>query len=245
MRRKLLIEVVDDDAFFCKLLQYQLNRFGYVCRVSHSPEELFWRLDHRTLPDIFILDMDFGENSQNGLQVCRWITESCHRPVMMVTADARTASVVACLNAGAQQYMVKPCHPLELEARLKVMSRLLPSEHPDSDVLDVSLSGLPPIRLDIRRRCMFSARGLSVALTEKELELLQLFFRDSDDGIVNREVAFRIIYGYDMAPSNRAIDVLICRLRKKFLEIEPDISIRTLRGEGYVLVNEQLEALHD
>lgn len=240
MRRKLIVEVVDDDQFFCRILQYQISGSGFICRVSHSPEALFSRLESETLPDIFVLDMDFGSGRKSGLEVCRWVTDSCQRPVMMVTADDRTESVVACLEAGAQQYMIKPCNPRELRARLQVMARMLPGDLKQGNILSMASVGMPGICIDLVRRCMFSATGGQVVLTEKELELLQLF-RASNDGTVNRHSAFRILYGFDMDPTNRSIDVLISRLRKKFKQVMPKARIHTVRGEGYLLVDEGRE----
>ncbi|MDO9476893.1 MAG: helix-turn-helix domain-containing protein, partial [Pseudohongiella sp.] len=79
------------------------------------------------------------------------------------------------------------------------------------------------------------SNGNSVKLTDKEIGLLELFL-NSPDRYIEREDSFQILYGYEMQPSNRSIDVLASKLRKKLATLDPSYIVRTLRGRGYALV---------
>jgi DNA-binding response OmpR family regulator len=79
------------------------------------------------------------------------------------------------------------------------------------------------------------SNGSSIKLTDKEIGLLELFV-SSKDRYIDRADAFQVLYGYEMQPSNRSIDVLASKLRKKLVTLDPSYIVRTLRGRGYALV---------
>jgi DNA-binding response OmpR family regulator len=82
------------------------------------------------------------------------------------------------------------------------------------------------------------SNGGSIKLTDKEIGLLELFVTNTER-YIDRADAFQVLYGYEMQPSNRSIDVLTSKLRKKLGTLDPSYILRTLRGRGYALLQVQ------
>lgn len=181
---------------------------------------------------MFILDYFLGEKGISGLDVCRKIKARYRAPVVMLTANAQMETIVNCLNAGADQYLVKPYRIEELIARIEAVLRL----YPDRTAITRTREALSfPVNIDWAERKLIGRDGSVIRLTEKELSLLELFIA-AGDSLLDREKSFAAIYDKEMDPFNRSIDILVSRLRKKLMVVERNSDIMTIRGRGYHLV---------
>lgn len=230
--KKKLICILDDDELSALFLQRQLERRRYFCIAFSNSLDFFAWLESGAAPGLIILDYFLGNERCCGLDVCVRVKAELGVPVIMLTGDCRTRTIVDCLNAGADQYVTKPYNIDELVARIGVVFRLCEGKGEKFRPHEILSSG---IRVNWDERRLSTAHGCEVSLTEKELALLALFLA-SDEAYVDRERAFSTIYGLEREPLNRAIDVLISRLRKKLVLLGDAMDIVTVRGGGYFLV---------
>lgn len=231
MKRKLIC-ILDDDEISTLFLKRKLERRKYSCISFCQSADFFSWLDSGAAPSLVILDYFLGNERCSGLEVCTRVKGALGVPVIMLTGDCRTMTIVNCLNAGADQYVTKPYDIDELDARIGAVLRLYKGKGPNFRPNEILSSG---IRVNWDERRLSSTHGSEVSLTEKELALLALFLA-SDEAYVDREWAFSTIYGVERGPWNRAVDVLISRLRKKLVLLGGAIDIVTVRGSGYFLV---------
>src|SRR3989338_6301331 len=231
--KKRLICILDDDEIAALFLKRQLERRKYSCISFCQSVNFFAWLDGGAAPSLIILDYFLGNEKCSGLDVSMRAKGALGVPVIMLTGDRRTRTVVNCLNAGADQYVTKPYDIDELVARIGAVLRLYEGKVANYRPNEILSSG---IRINWDERRLSSAHGSVVSLTEKELALLALFLA-SDEAYVDREWAFSAIYGMERGPLNRAVDVLISRLRKKLVLLDSAIDIVTVRGNGYFLVS--------
>ncbi|MDP1757062.1 MAG: response regulator transcription factor [Pseudohongiella sp.] len=228
------IVIVEDDKLYGRVLDYQLNSLGYRCTLINSGHRLLEALPSLELPDLFIFDYFLGIDEPTGLALCRHVQSFCNVPIIVLTGNNKLETLVSCLKAGADQYIVKPCDIRELDARIIASLRKTPTQ--DSiKTRELKLQLDDDIALHWSDQVLRHSNGNSVKLTDKEIGLLELFL-NSPDRYIEREDSFQILYGYEMQPSNRSIDVLASKLRKKLATLDPSYIVRTLRGRGYALV---------
>lgn len=243
--KKPLLCILDDDEILVRILVAQLERRRYRCLAFLKTDEFLDHLDSQDKADLYIVDYFLDSRKNSGLDVCRKIKSRHRAPVIMLTSNKGTETIVNCLNAGADQYIVKPCDVDELVARMVATMRLY----------EVEVQGATPANdMAGRYRAHFSVNwllrtltthsGKSVRLTEKELALFELFVAAADSTL-NRQQAYGSIYGVEMDPLNRAIDILVSRLRRKLQELQADIDIVTIRGGGYLLAIPAMEGHAD
>jgi len=228
--RKRSVLIVEDDFVFAKALFLHLQREGYNCTLEDHIAGIAALLDKGPVPDIFILDYELGHD-MNGLDICRLIKARVQRPVIMLTGNDSEEVMALCLDAGADQYLVKPYRKNELLARMRTALRAYSmnsgQETPEKPA-DSS-----PVQLDKHNR--FLSDGLStVALTEKETLLLEFFLGNL--GVeLSRETIHFALYGTKPEFFSRNIDVLVGRVRKKLATLLAPYPINHLRGFGYVM----------
>lgn len=228
------IVIVEDDKLYGRVLDYQLNSLGYRCTLFNSGHRLLEALPSLELPDLFIFDYFLGIDEPTGLALCRHVQSFCNVPIIVLTGNNKLETLVSCLKAGADQYIVKPCDIRELDARIIASLRKTPTQ--DSvKTRELKLQLDNDIALHWSDQVLRHSNGNTVKLTDKEIGLLELFL-NSPDRYIEREDSFQILYGYEMQPSNRSIDVLASKLRKKLATLDPSYIVRTLRGRGYALV---------
>jgi DNA-binding response OmpR family regulator len=173
--------------------------------------------------DFDLLILDIGLPGRGGLDVLQGLRGLGHRlPVLVLTGRAQVHDVVACLDAGADDYMTKPFRFEELLARIRARLREVGTE--ESRVLTAG-----QVRLDRWSREV-SVRGRAVALTSREFALLETLIRHADR-VLSREQLLSQAWGYDFDPSTNLVNVYVSALRKKLGENV----IETLRGFGYRL----------
>jgi len=226
------ILVVEDDVFFAELLRSQVGSAGYRAELAFSAAEGLRRAMGDPAPTLVLLDYHLGDGESTGLDLCKLIKSERDLPVIMLTGNSHVATMVACLDSGADQYIVKPCSSEELLARIRAVRRLYRKVAvPIGEDHVVSRDGL---RLDTSA-WEFAVDGATVKLTELECraaeQLLQSLGAD-----VARQDLYWIIYGREYNPMNRSIDMLIGRLRKKLSKATEKCAIIPVRSKGYRMV---------
>ncbi|MGV9249675.1 response regulator transcription factor [Streptomyces sp. NPDC003710] len=227
--------LAEDDRAIRHALERALTLEGYeVTAVADGVEAIAQA--HRTQPDVLVLDVMMP--GIDGLQVCRVLrAEGDRTPILMLTALVETADRIAGLDAGADDYVVKPFDVEEVFARLRALLRRTngssfeaPKEEEKIPTGQVSVAGL---RMDVQaRRAWRGERELE--LTRTEFDLLELLARNA--GIVlDHATIYDRIWGYDFGPGSKNLAVYVGYLRRKLDEPEAPALIHTVRGVGYVL----------
>ncbi|MBC7270369.1 MAG: response regulator transcription factor [Streptomyces sp.] len=233
--------LAEDDRAIRHALERALTLEGYdVTAVADGVEAL--ASAHRTPPDVLVLDVMMP--GIDGLQVCRVLrAEGDRTPILMLTALVETQDRIAGLDAGADDYVVKPFDVEEVFARLRaLLRRTSPDGGPlTSDAPETATRPLPDprfidaagVRMDPRaRRAWRESRELE--LTRTEFELLELLVRNA--GIVlDHATIYDRIWGYDFGPGSKNLAVYVGYLRRKLDEPGAPQLIHTVRGVGYVL----------
>ena len=220
--------VVDDEPAVRSALERALRIEGYDVELAADGREALTRLP-AVAPDAVVLDvlMPFVD----GLGVCRRLRQEGNRtPVLMLTARDAVAARVQGLDAGADDYLVKPFALDELLARLRALLRR--SETADRGerlaFADLSLDlGTYEVRRGDRR----------LELTRTEFLLLELFLRHPRQVLI-RTVIFEHVWGYDFGPSSNSLEVYVGYLRRKTEAAGEQRLLHTVRGVGYALREE-------
>ena len=217
------ILIIEDDEAILRVLRRALSYEGY--RVDTAPDGesgLNQARDYH--PDLVILDWMLP--GMDGLEVCQRLRAGGSVPVLMLTAKDTLQDRVQGLDAGADDYMVKPFELDELLARVRALLRRTQPER-------VPMLSFADLTLDTSTR-QATRRGRVISLTAKEYDLLELFMRHPRQ-VLTREMIFDRVWGYDFGGESNVLDVYIRYLRQK-LEIEDEQRlIHTVRGVGYVL----------
>ena len=228
---KPLILIVEDEEPLAELLRYNLEKEGFRSKVATTGEEALARLDVE-LPDLAIVDWMLPERS--GIEVCRTIRvrqDTRTLPIIMLTARGEEGDRVLGLEAGADDYVVKPYSPREMVARVNALLRRSNnpnSEHSmeyagvfvDIDAYKVTRDGLP---------VFLSPTGFKILTTLMERPGL----------VYSRDRLLARVWGGDLFVEPRTVDVHIRRLRQALNEQGGRDLIRTVRGAGYA-IDEQI-----
>ena len=215
--------VVEDDEEIAHVLQRSLRLEGYEVRVAGDGETA---LDQSAAfnPDLVILDL--GLPKLDGMEVARRLRSADDVPILMLTARDALESRVEGLDAGADDYLVKPFERQELLARLRALLRRRPPRGSASVVVgDLALN---PDTHEVNR----GARDID--LTQREFELLEYLMRN-ERIVVPRQRLLEEVWGYDPFATTNTIEVFVSNLRRK-LEAGGEVRLlHTIRGAGYVL----------
>ena len=217
------ILIIEDDEAIVKVLERTLKYEGYQVDSAYDGESGL-ESARENKPDLVILDWMLP--GMDGLEVCERLRSRGSQPILMLTAKDTTENRVQGLDAGADDYMVKPFELDELLARIRaLLRRTQPERAPVLSFADLSLD-------TSTRQAMRKTRVIN--LTAKEYDLLELFLRHPRQ-VLTREVIFDRVWGYDFGGESNVLDVYIRYLRQK-LELEGEARlIHTVRGVGYVL----------
>jgi two-component system response regulator MprA len=221
--------VAEDDAHVRESLARVLIFEGYqVETVVDGAQALAAVLE--SPPDLVVLDVLMPV--LDGLTACRRLRQAGDRtPVLMLTARHEVTDKVAGLDAGADDYLVKPFALDELLARVRALLRRT-SVSGEDDTLRVSDLVLDPLR----RQAYRGSRPLE--LTKTEFDLLELFLHNRDI-VLTRDQIYERIWGYDFETSSKSLDVYIGYLRRKTEAAGEPRLIHTVRGVGYTAREEQ------
>jgi two-component system response regulator MprA len=218
--------VVEDDTGLRDVLRRALSLAGYEVRLSGDGAGALAEVA-RTVPDAVVLDV--GLPDIDGLEVCRMLRRDGNRvPVLMLTARDAVSDRIDGLDAGADDYLVKPFDIDELKARLRALMR---RARGDSE-LDGALS-FGGLRLDPARHGV-SVGEEFVELTRTEYQLLELMMLNPRRVLPHSTIYDRV-WGYDFGPSSNALRVYIGYLRRKLEDAGAPQLIHTVRGVGYAL----------
>ncbi|MEV6112550.1 response regulator transcription factor [Streptomyces sp. NPDC052109] len=235
--------LAEDDRAIRHALERALTLEGYeVTAVADGVEALAQA--HKTPPDVLLLDVMMP--GIDGLQVCRVLrAEGDRTPILMLTALVETADRIAGLDAGADDYVVKPFDVEEVFARLRaLLRRTSPVPAGSGGGGGVDNGGREPqisdrqveaagIRMDLQARRAWRGKR-ELELTRTEFELLELLVRNA--GIVlDHSTIYDRIWGYDFGPGSKNLAVYVGYLRRKLDEPGAPQLIHTVRGVGYVL----------
>ena len=220
------ILVVDDERALRESLRRALALEGYEVELATDGEDALHRLAAGAVaPDAILLDVLMP--GLDGLEVARRLREAGDTtPILMLTARAEVDDRVAGLDAGADDYVVKPFALDELFARVRALLRRTDRE--DFEVLRFADLELEPSTREVRRG------GERIELTRTEFALLELFLRNPRQ-VLTRSLIFERVWGYDFGLSSNALDVYIGYLRRKTEAGGRPRLIHTVRGVGYVL----------
>jgi two-component system response regulator MprA len=219
VRQTSRVLIVDDDAGVQRMLARSLEAEGYAVSVAADGGGALVEIE-RMAPDLILLDVTMP--GINGLGVARRVRgKGDPVPILLLTARDGIADRVAGLDAGADDYLVKPFATDELLARVRALLR---RGRAAGDLLSVG-----DVTLDVLGRAA-SRAGRDLALTPREADLLELLLRNAR-GVVSRDQALAHVWGDGGATAN-AVDRYVAYLRRKLGD--PPL-IRTVRGVGFVL----------
>ncbi|HEY1366974.1 MAG TPA: response regulator transcription factor [Gaiellaceae bacterium] len=221
------ILVVDDERAVRDSLRRALTLEGYEVDLAADGDEALARLQsHEVNPDAVVLDVLMP--GLDGLEVCRRLRAAGSRvPVLMLTARDQVEDRVAGLDAGADDYVVKPFALEELFARVRALLRRSGPGATD-EVLRFADLELHPLSREVHRD------GDDIELTRTEFALLELFMRNPRQ-VLTRSIIFERVWGYDFGYASNSLDVYIGYLRRKTEVGGKPRLIHTVRGVGYAL----------
>jgi two-component system response regulator MprA len=220
--------VVDDDYAIRASLDRSLRANGYDVELANDGTEALRAIDGAPF-DAVVLDVLMP--GRNGIDVCRTLRAAGNRvPILILTARDTVSDRVAGLDAGADDYLVKPFALEELIARLRALLRRTTADVGDS-LLKFSDLSLDRRSLDVRRG------SRSIELPRMQLLLLELFLLNPRQ-VLPRSLVYERVWGYDFGGGSNALDVHLSQLRRKLeADGEPRL-IHTVRGMGYILREE-------
>ncbi|HLS91984.1 MAG TPA: MtrAB system response regulator MtrA [Microbacterium sp.] len=216
------ILVVDDDTALAEMIGIVLKSDGFETAFCADGSEAVdvWRAEK---PDLVLLDLMLP--GKDGIEICREIRAESGVPIIMLTARSDTTDVVSGLEAGADDYIVKPFNPKELVARIR--TRLRPATPEDNQTLRVGDLTIDVAAHEVRRGDEL------ISLTPLEFELL-VALASKPQQVFTREQLLEQVWGYHYKADTRLVNVHVQRLRSK-VERDPDNPrvVMTVRGVGY------------
>jgi len=218
------ILLIEDDAHVREGLEIALRHLGHEVRTAADGETGVASVE-RSVPDAVVLDVMLP--GADGFEVCRRLRVFSNVPIVMLTARSDDLDVVAGLEAGADDYLVKPVQPRVLEAKLKaVLRRAAPTAPP----------GRPLVFGDLvvdRGSLVVTKSGRHLDLTPMELRLL-LELTGKAGLVLSRQQLLASVWDQDYLGDSRLVDACVQRLRAKIEDVpaEPRL-LQTVRGFGY------------
>jgi DNA-binding response OmpR family regulator len=215
--------IVDDDPTLRRSLARALRLAGFRTDVAEGGRDALSRIA-AARPDVVVLDVSMPDLS--GTEVCRRLRADGNEvPIVMLSALDQAEDRIGGLQAGADDYLVKPFVTAELELRLRALLRRRP---PATGVLRVG-----DLVVDADTRTAARA-GVALELTRREFDLLEVLTRNA--GVVlSRDRLLELVWGYDFEVGTNAVDTFVSYLRRKLDRGDAPRLIDTVRGVGFVL----------
>ncbi len=224
--------VIDDDQTFCTSLGTGLEEEGYnVIFTAHGnniPEMI-----ETSGAQFIILDVMLS-GAVDGWQVCREIRKISDLPLMIISRKADTFEKVLAFELGADDYVVKPCDPKEIAARIKAIGRRITSGTPNTSAHQVCYENLT-IDMDKFELCI---KGVAIPTPPKEIELLYCL-ASNPNRVYTRDQLLDVVWGFDYCGDSRTVDVHVKRLREKIKGISEKWELKTVWGIGYKFVTQE------
>lgn len=221
------ILVIEDEERILQFLRRGLSYEGYSVETAVNGTDGL-QIAQEQSPDLVVLDWMLPELEPglDGIEVCRRLRATSDVPILMLTAKDSVADRVQGLDAGADDYLVKPFALNELLARVRALIRRSRADEPEILTFDT-------MRLDTGTHQAFRGERV-IDLTAKEYELLELFLRHPRQ-VLTRDQIFDRVWGYDFGGESNIIEVYVRYLRQKSEAEGESRLIHTVRGVGYVL----------
>ncbi|HEY2260033.1 MAG TPA: response regulator transcription factor [Solirubrobacteraceae bacterium] len=218
--------VVDDDRRLRDVLRRALMLSGYEIRLAETGSEALAEVS-AGVPDAVVLDV--GLPDIDGLEVCRLLRRERNRvPVLMLTARDAVSDRIDGLDAGADDYLIKPFDIDELKARLRALLRRAGGEGDIEGGLCFAA-----LRLDPARHGAIVGESF-IELTRTEYQLLELLMLNPRR-VLPHSLIYDRVWGYDFGPTSNALRVYVGYLRRKLEDAGAPSMIHTVRGVGYAL----------
>jgi two-component system response regulator MprA len=222
------ILVVDDDRALRDALRRVLTLASYEVQCAADGEQAIEQVV-QAVPDAVVLDV--GLPGIDGLEVCRRLRRLGNRvPILMLTARDAVSDRIDGLDAGADDYLVKPFDVEELKARVRALLR---RAGPEGAVGGEESLSFAEVRLDGARHGAAVGEEF-VELTRTEYQLLELMMLNPRR-VLEHSLIYDRVWGYDFGPASNALRVYVGYLRRKLQEVGARDLIHTVRGVGYVL----------
>jgi two-component system, OmpR family, response regulator MprA len=227
MAEQARILVVDDEPAVQSALSRALTMERYDVSQAADGQEALERLGAAPYEAVIL---DIAMPRVDGLEVCRRLRQGGDRtPVLMLTARGEVDDRVAGLDAGADDYLVKPFALRELLARLRALLRRAEDVEPGQEEILL----FEDVRLDLRSHEAWRGERL-LSLTRTEFLLLEMFLRHPRK-VLTRSAIFEHVWGYDFGSSSNSLGVYMGYLRRKTEVGDEPRLLHTVRGVGYVL----------
>ncbi|HZU40254.1 MAG TPA: response regulator transcription factor [Solirubrobacteraceae bacterium] len=218
--------VVDDDRALRDVLRRALTLAGYQVLLAESGGDALSAVSTDS-PDAMVLDI--GLPDIDGLDVCRLLRSEGNRiPILILTARDAVSDRIDGLDAGADDYLVKPFDIDELKARMRALLRRAADLSAEPDGLRFA-----ELRIDAGRHGVW-VDDTFVELTRTEYQLLELLMRNPRR-VLPHSLIYDRVWGYDFGPTSNALRVYVGYLRRKLEEAGARPLIHTVRGVGYAL----------
>jgi two-component system OmpR family response regulator len=225
------ILVVDDHREIRDLIGRYLGKNGFRVTVADSAAAAR-KAQKAAAIDLVVLDIMMP--GEDGLSFCRYLRETSETPVILLTAMAEDTDRVVGLEIGADDYVTKPFNPRELLARIRAVLRRTLAVPKSRDAVEARKLKFDRFVLDVQRRELLAADGVSAPLSTAEFQLLTAFLK-RPNMVLNRDQLMDLTSGRTPQIFDRSIDNQVSRLRKK-IEIDPKVPelIKTVWGGGYI-----------
>ncbi len=222
-----VVLVAEDDPPLAEVLTYNLEKSGFTTLTAYDGDAAMARLLEGNLDAIVL---DWMMPGKSGIEVCRSIRADAklnHLPILMLTARGDEQDRVHGLEAGADDYMVKPFSPRELVARVRALLRRIQPGTNDAVITFGS------ININTVQHKVTVANN-TVKLGPTEYRLLK-FLMESPGRVFSREILLDRVWSNGVHVESRTVDVHIRRLRKALMDAGSRDPVRTVRGAGYAL----------
>ncbi|MCX4549947.1 response regulator transcription factor [Streptomyces sp. NBC_01387] len=225
------ILIVDDEPAVREALQRSLAFEGYGTEVAVDGLDALAKAVPYA-PDLVVLDIQMPR--MDGLTAARRLRASgSTTPILMLTARDTVGDRVTGLDAGADDYLVKPFELDELFARIRALLRRSSYAAAAGDVPDDQVLAFADLRMDLSTREVVRG-GRRVELTRTEFTLLEMFLAHPRQ-VLTREQILKAVWGFDFEPSSNSLDVYVMYLRRKTEAGGEPRLVHTVRGVGYAL----------
>lgn len=222
------ILLVDDDTELTALLEDILTLEGFTVSQAHNGFDGLQALNS----DIDLILLDIMMPKMNGMEMLKQLRQQWQTPVLMLTAKGEEVDRVIGLELGADDYLPKPFSDRELMARIRAILRRTQLNKPEqTESIPHGLQVFPG-----KQEAYYQGRLLE--LTTTEFSLLQYFLGHMGESISKEDLSLDVL-GKRLSPFDRAIDMHVSNLRKKLSEHSDQPLIKTLRGKGYLMIEDQ------
>lgn len=221
------IFILDDEPDILEIIKKYLVKEGYAVESFSSAESLL-ESPGFGIADMFILDIMLpGE--MDGLELCKQIRKNSNVPIIFVSAKGEELDRIIGLELGGDDYLVKPFSPRELVARVKTVFRRIDARSKGQEPIEHNGLRIIPSA----REVLFNDQ--KIEFTGKEYELLVLLLQNLNSAF-SRQRLLDLVWGYDYVGDIRAVDDLVKRVRRKLREAGATVSIATVWGYGYKIL---------